>query len=112
MLRLYVYELSPQVMRAFVINGSPRKKWNTAQAIDRAGEALKDNGFEVERIDLYDYTFKGCTSCFACKLKDAKTNGVCAMKYDLRPVLEKLRGADAIVLGSPVYFSQPLGQYF
>ncbi len=99
-------------MRAFVINGSPRKKWNAAQAIDRAGEALKDNGFEVEGIDLYDYTFNGCTSCFACKLKDAKTNGVCAMKNDLRPVLEKLRGADAIVLGSPVYFSQPLGQYF
>lgn len=53
-------------MKAFVINGSPRKKWNTTQAIDKAGEALKDNGFEVERIDLYDYTFKGCTSCFEC----------------------------------------------
>ncbi|MBQ3686066.1 MAG: flavodoxin family protein [Candidatus Methanomethylophilaceae archaeon] len=97
-------------MKAIVINGSPRKKWNTAQAIDKAAEGLRDNGFEVERIDLYDYTFKGCTSCFACKLKDAKTDGVCAMKDDLRPVLEKLRGADAVILGSPVYFSQPLGQ--
>lgn len=74
-------------MKAFVINGSPRKKWNTTQAIDKAGEALKDNGFEVERIDLYDYTFKGCTSCFECKLKDAKINGVCTMKDDLRPSL-------------------------
>ena len=72
-------------MKAFVINGSPRKKWNTTQAIDKAGEALKDNGFEVERIDLYDYTFKGCTSCFECKLKDAKINGVCTMKTGLRP---------------------------
>ncbi len=97
-------------MKAVIINGSPRKNWNTAQAIDKAGEGLKDSGFEVERIDLYDYTFKGCTSCFACKLKNAKTNGICAMKDDLRPVLEKLRGADAIILGSPVYFSQPLGQ--
>ncbi len=97
-------------MKAIVINGSPRKNWNTAQAIDKAGEGLKDNGFEVERIDLYDYCFKGCTSCFACKLKNAKTNGVCAMKDELRPVLEKLRQADAIILGSPVYFSQPLGQ--
>lgn len=97
-------------MKAIVINGSPRKNWNTAQAIDRAAEGLKDNGFEVERINLYDYTFKGCTSCFACKLKDAKTNGVCAMKDELRPVLEKLREADAVILGSPVYFSQPLGQ--
>ncbi len=97
-------------MKAIVINGSPRKNWNTAQAIDRAAEGLRDNGFEVERINLYDYTFKGCTSCFACKLKNAKTDGVCAMKDELRPVLEKLREADAVILGSPVYFSQPLGQ--
>ena len=49
-------------MKAIVINGSPRKRMNTAQAIDRAAEGLRDSGFEVERIDLYDYTFKGCTS--------------------------------------------------
>jgi multimeric flavodoxin WrbA len=58
-------------MKAVVINGSPRKNWSTSQAIDKAGKGLKDNGFEVERINLYDYTFKGCTSCFACKLKNA-----------------------------------------
>ncbi len=97
-------------MKAFVINGSPRKNWNTAQAIEKAGEGLKAKGFEVERIDLYDYTYRGCTSCFACKLKNAKTNGVCAMKDELRPVLEKLREADAVILGSPVYFSEPTGQ--
>ena len=97
-------------MKAFVINGSPRKNWNTAQAIDKAGEGLRDCGFDVERIDLYDYTYRGCTSCFACKLKNAKTNGVCAMKDELRPVLEKLREADAVILGSPVYFSEPTGQ--
>lgn len=97
-------------MKAIVINGSPRKNWNTAKAIDSAAQGMKDCGFEVERVDLYDYTFKGCTSCFACKLKNAKTNGVCAMKDELRPVLERLRQADAVILGSPVYFSQPLGQ--
>ncbi|MBR6205350.1 MAG: flavodoxin family protein [Candidatus Methanomethylophilaceae archaeon] len=97
-------------MKAILVNGSPRKSWNTAKALDSAGEGLRENGFDVERINLYDYTYKGCTSCFACKLKDAKTNGVCAMKDELRPVLEKLREVDAIVLGSPVYFSQPLGQ--
>ena len=97
-------------MKAYVINGSPRKSWNTAQAVDKAAEGLRDSGFDVERIDLYDYAYKGCISCFACKLMGAKTDGVCAMKDPLRPVLEKLRDADAVVLGSPVYFSQPLGQ--
>jgi multimeric flavodoxin WrbA len=97
-------------MKAIVVNGSPRKDWNTGKAVQKAGEGLEDEGFEVERIDLYDYVFKGCTSCFACKLKNDRTNGICAMKDDLRPVLERLREADAVVLGSPVYFSQPLGQ--
>ncbi len=97
-------------MKAFIINGSPRKNWNTDKAIEKAGEGLKDSGFEVEKINLYDYVYKGCTSCFACKLKDAKTNGVCAMKDELRPVLERLREADAVILGSPIYFSEPTGQ--
>jgi len=97
-------------MKAIIINGSPRKNWNTDKCVEEAGKGLADNGFEVEKINLYDYTFKGCTSCFACKLKNAKTNGVCAMKDELRPVLEKLREADAVILGSPIYFSQPAGQ--
>ena len=37
-----------------------------------------------------DIDFKGCKSCFACKIKNSKTNGVCALKDDLRPVLERL----------------------
>lgn len=39
-------------MKAYVINGSPRKSWNTAQAVDKAAEGLRDSGFDVERIDL------------------------------------------------------------
>ena len=49
---------------------------------------------------IYNIDFKGCKSCFACKLKNSKTNGVCALKDDLRPVLERCRQADVIVLGS------------
>ena len=41
---------------------------------------------------------------FACKLKNTKTNGLCAIKDDLRPVLRKALEADVIVIGSPVYF--------
>lgn len=97
-------------MKAFIINGSPRKNWNTDRCVEAAGRGLADSGFEVGKINLYDYVFKGCTSCFACKLRNSKTDGVCAMNDGLRPALEMLRGADAVVLGSPVYFSQPAGQ--
>ena len=91
-------------MKAIFINGSPRKKWSTYQMLEKAMDGAKEAGAEVEFINLYDYEFKGCRSCFACKLKNAKTNGLCAIRDDLRPVLEKVLNADVIVIGSPVYF--------
>ena len=66
-------------------------------------------GAEVESVHLYDITFAGCKSCFACKLKNSKTNGVCAIRDELRPILEKAYTADVIVIGSPIYFSHPTG---
>lgn len=91
-------------MKAIFINRGPRKKWSTYQMLEKAMEGADDAGCEVEFINLYDYEFKGCKSCFACKLKNAKTNGLCAIKDDLRPVLEKALNADVIVMGSPIYF--------
>lgn len=91
-------------MRAVFINGSPRKNWNTHKILMAASEGAQEAGAATEIIHLDDLAFKGCTSCFACKLKNSKTNGVCAMRDELRPVLEKCMDADAIVIGSPVYF--------
>ena len=73
-------------------------------------KGAQEAGAETELVNLYDVDFKGCKSCFACKIKNSKTNGVCALKDDLRPVLERCRQADVIVLGSPVYYSYPTGE--
>ena len=96
-------------MKALFINGSPRKNWTTVKMLDSAMQGAADAGADVEIIHLYDYDFKGCMSCFACKLKNAKTNGVCAIRDSIRPVLEKAHEADVLVMGSPVYFSYPTG---
>ncbi len=97
-------------LRAFFVNGSPRKNKNTAQMLESAMKGAQEAGAECEMIHLYDIDFKGCKSCFACKLKGSKCNGVCAIKDDLRPILERMRQADVIVLGSPVYYSYPTGE--
>ena len=78
--------------------------------LQKAMKGASDAGAETEIIHLYDYNFKGCMSCFACKLKNSKTNGVCAIRDELRPILEKAHEADVIVIGSPVYFSYPTGE--
>jgi multimeric flavodoxin WrbA len=97
-------------VKILAINGSPRKKWNTATLLEKALEGSVSRGAETELIHLYDLDFKGCTSCFACKLKVGKSYVTCAMKDGLTPVLEKLADADAFVLGSPIYFGTATGE--
>ena len=51
-------------MKVIAINGSPRKKWNTATLLEKALEGAETEGAETEIIHLYDLNFKGCKSCF------------------------------------------------
>jgi len=97
-------------MKIIAINGSPRKKWNTAILLNKALEGAASLGAETELINLYDLNFKGCISCFACKLKGGESYGKCAVKDDLSPLLEKLIQADGIILGSPIYFGNVTGE--
>lgn len=97
-------------MNVIAINGSPRKKWNTATLLEHTLAGAASKGAKTELVHLYDLNYKGCTSCFACKLKDGKSYGKCAMKDDLTPVLEKIAGADALILGSPIYFGIVTGE--
>ncbi|MDD4127811.1 MAG: flavodoxin family protein [Methanomicrobium sp.] len=97
-------------MKVIGINASPRKKWNTAKLLKNALMGCESQGAETELIHLYDLDFKGCTSCFACKLKDGKNYGRCSVKDSLAPVLDKIREADAIILGSPIYFGCVTGE--
>ncbi len=97
-------------MKVLAINGSPRKKWNTATLLGKALEGAASQGAETELIHLYDLDYKGCISCFSCKLKDGKSYGRCAVKDDLAPVLERIESTDAFILGSPIYLGAATGQ--
>ena len=94
--------------KALFINGSPRKNGNTAQLLKRAMEGASEAGAECELVNLYerDLNYKGCMSCFACKLKGGK-KGVCSFKDDLQPILQKAVEADVLVCGSPNYCGYP-----
>jgi multimeric flavodoxin WrbA len=97
-------------MNVLAINGSPRKNNNTAILLNKALEGAASQGAKTELIHLYDLNFKGCVSCFACKMKDGKSYGKCAVKDDLTPFLEKVDDADALILGSPIYFGNVTGE--
>jgi len=96
--------------KVILINGSPRKNWNTHKMLMEAERGAKEAGAATEIINLFDLKYKDCISCFACKLKGNKTEGVCAVKDDLKPVLERIAEADGIIIGSPVYYGNLTGQ--
>jgi multimeric flavodoxin WrbA len=92
------------------VNGSARKTGNTATLLNKALEGAAAEGAEVEMVHLYDLEFKGCTSCFACKRVGGKSYGKCAMRDELTQVLDKIPEADALILGSPIYFGNVTGE--
>ena len=97
-------------MKVLAFNGSPRKKWNTATLLEKALEGSTSQGAETELIHLYDLNYKGCVSCFACKTKGGKSYGKCAVKDDLTPIFKKIEAADAVILGSPLYYGTVSGE--
>lgn len=98
-------------MKIIGINGSPRKKWNTAALLTNALEGAASQGIDTELVHLYDLDFKGCKSCFACKIIGGKHNGRCALKDGLSPILKKIEDeACAIIMGTPIYFGAMTGE--
>lgn len=96
-------------MKVIGINGGARKDWNTDTLVKKALEGAASAGAETEIIELYAQPIKGCLECFACKRKGIDTGGICAIRDNLRPILEKAHSADAIVVGSPNFFGYPSG---
>ncbi len=84
------------------INASPRTAWNTGSLVREAAKGAEVEGAEVKVFDLYKLEkFTGCISCFGCKLPEHQ--GVCICKDGLTPVLEEIRNADGLILGTPNY---------
>ena len=96
--------------KVILINGSPRKGWNTDLLLKEAQKGAESVGAETEYVNLYDLNYTGCKSCFGCKIKGGKNNGHCIINDDLKPVLQTIDKADALILGSPIYWSEMTGK--
>ncbi|MBU5419749.1 flavodoxin family protein [Acetanaerobacterium sp. MSJ-12] len=93
-------------MKIIALNGSPRKGWNTHQMLEAflEGARAADAETETELVHLFDLSYTGCRSCFACKRKGGPSYGRCAYPDGARELLAALAAADGIVCGSPIYF--------
>jgi multimeric flavodoxin WrbA len=90
-------------MKAIAINGSPRKGGNTELLLKQALAPLVEAGWEAELLQLGGKPIRGCQACYQCfKRKDSR----CSQESDVfNEFLEKMLEADAIIIGSPTYFT-------
>lgn len=90
-------------MKVLAINGSPRSHGNTATLIDKVLAELKKEGIETELVQLGGRKIHGCTACMKCF---ESRNNRCAIDNDiLNELVNKMAGADGIIIGSPTYFA-------
>ncbi|MDR3594040.1 flavodoxin family protein [Clostridium sp.] len=91
-------------MKILFLNGSPRKNGYTV-GVMKCIEKEIDSKHTVEWINSYDLSIKPCLSCLQCR-----PNKNCILpKDDGHNVWNKIRSADAIVIGSPTYFGNISG---
>ena len=90
-------------MRVIAFNGSARKDRNTAILLKRVLRVLEEQDIETELIQLAGKSIHGCKACRTCiKTKNKR----CAIEEDnVNTYIQKMLEADAILFGSPVYFS-------
>ena len=93
-------------MKVLMINGSPRQKGNTFVALSEIAGQLEKSGIESEIVWIGNKPVRGCIGCGRCHLDP----GACAFNDDVcNEISAKMESADALVVGSPVYYGQPNG---
>lgn len=89
-------------MKVVAFNGSPRKNGNTYHSIQTVFEELKKEDIETELIQLGGVDIRGCRACYTCFEKKDKR---CIQNDELNSFIEKMIGAQGIIIGSPTYFA-------
>jgi len=88
-------------MKVIAFNGSPRQKGNTYAALQIVLEEIEKEGIKTELVQMGSANLHGCNACGACgKNKDER----CIIEDDLNDWIQKMKRADAIIIGSPTYF--------
>ena len=91
--------------KIIAVNAGPRKGWNTDTLIDEAIKGAQAQGAEVIKYDLYNRDkYTGCISYFVCKKEQFK--GHCIVKDGLTEILDDIREADGLIIGTPNYLSE------
>ncbi len=90
-------------MKVLAINGSPRKGGNTAQLIEQVFLSLRKEGIECDTLQIGGQPIHGCTACRKCFEREHP--GCVITKDGINELIPRVLEADALLIGSPVYFT-------
>lgn len=88
-----------------IISSSPRKGGNSDTLAEEFAKGAKEQGHNVEKINLNNKTIGFCKGCLACQ----KTEH-CIIHDDADNIVQKMFAAEVIVFATPIYFYEMCGQ--
>lgn len=91
--------------KVLIVNGSPRKKGNTATLIERLIEGVEESNpdAEIKVVDLHSLSIKPCKACDGCR-REGREGDYCVIDDDMASLYKKTVKADAIVFACPIYW--------
>ncbi len=91
-------------MKVIILNGSPKANGNTAMALREVEQTLQGQGIETEWVHVGHMDIRGCIACNRCW-----NTGICRFNDIVNEISVKMKEADGLLIGSPVYFASPNG---
>lgn len=96
-------------MKTIVINAGPKRKDINAQLMKSAKNGAESVGADTEYVDLYKLDLSGCRVCLICKNDEDICK--CYWKDEMSPLIDKILNSDCLLVGAPIFFSQPSSHY-
>ena len=84
--------------RVIGVSGSPHRRGNTETLLDAFLDGAREAGAEVEKVVLSTLAYTPCRGCNLCH-----RTGICVVKDDAVPLLERMAEADVLAVASPIY---------
>lgn len=92
------------MQKVVLISGSPKAEGNTAQLMKECARVIEEQGVETEIVSFADMKIESCTACGKCS-----ELGRCSLEDGLNEIIDKIRKAEGLIVGSPVYFGTARG---
>ena len=73
-------------MKILILNGSPRPNGNTSAMVEAFAEGAKENGHQIDIINVCQKKIAGCLGCDYCRRKDSGHERQCGQRDDMQEV--------------------------